>query len=132
MPADTVLDGYSLSEQHLIDHEFLQLGSALSTQTPILLILLALGVLGLIAAAIMTALGTGTKTQRISLAVLSMVSIASKYLWVPLATSIKFSDAQLLWYSLKVYSGYWQGVSLLVIMLEIIAVAVIAIAARAR
>lgn len=57
MPTETVLDGYTLTEQHTIDHEYLLIGSPFSTQTPPFLILLLIGVLGLIAVSLTMALG---------------------------------------------------------------------------
>ena len=41
LPSDVVLDGYTLIEQHEIDHEFLLRGSPLSTNTPLLFALIS-------------------------------------------------------------------------------------------
>ena len=46
IPDDVVLDGYTLIEQHAIDHEFLLRGSPLGTETPFLFALTIAGVLG--------------------------------------------------------------------------------------
>ena len=45
IPDDVVLDGYTLIEQHEIDHEFLLRGSPLGTETPLLFALTIAGVL---------------------------------------------------------------------------------------
>ena len=45
IPDDVVLDGYTLIEQHAIDHEFLLRGSPLGTETPLLFALTIAGVL---------------------------------------------------------------------------------------
>ena len=50
IPDDVVLDGYTLIEQHAIDHEFLLRGSPLGTETPLLFALTIAGIV-LVAAA---------------------------------------------------------------------------------
>ena len=44
IPDDVVLDGYTLIEQHAIDHEFLLRGSPLGTETPLLFALTIAGI----------------------------------------------------------------------------------------
>ena len=44
IPDDVVLDGYTLIEQHEIDHEFLLHGSPLGTETPLLFALTIVGI----------------------------------------------------------------------------------------
>ena len=44
IPDDVVLDGYTLIEQHEIDHEFLLRGSPLGTETPLLFALTIVGI----------------------------------------------------------------------------------------
>lgn len=44
IPDDVVLDGYTLIEQHEIDHEFLLHGSPLGTETPLLFALSMVGI----------------------------------------------------------------------------------------
>ena len=45
IPDDVVLDGYTLIEQHEVDHEFLINGSPLAVDTPLLFALTIVGVL---------------------------------------------------------------------------------------
>ena len=45
LPDDVVLDGYTLIEQHEVDHEFLINGSPLAVDTPLLFALTIVGVL---------------------------------------------------------------------------------------
>lgn len=45
IPDDVVLDGYTLIEQHEVDHEFLIYGSPLAVDTPLLFALTIVGVL---------------------------------------------------------------------------------------
>lgn len=132
MPTETVLDGYTLTEQHTIDHEYLLIGSPFSTQTPLFLILLLVGVLGLIAVSLTMALGKSNKPQHVSIAVVSLLLIASKYLWLPVAMAVKYSDFQLFWYSLKIYPSYWIEYTIVIGILLILGLFVMAVALRKR
>lgn len=130
MPTETVLDGYTLTEQHTIDHEYLLVGSPFSTQTPLFLILLLIGVLGLIAVSLTMALGKSNKPLHVSIAVVSLLLIASKYLWLPIAMAVKYSDFQLLLYSLKIYPSYWIEYTIVIGILLILGLFVMAVALR--
>ena len=132
MPTETVLDGYTLTEQHTIDHEYLLIGSPLSTHTPIFLIMLLMGVLGLLAVCLTMALGKYSRLTHVILTIIAMVLIAAKYLWLPIALTIKYSDIQLFWYSWKIYPSYWWEYTIAIIALEIIALIVLFVAARKR
>lgn len=132
MPTETVLDGYTLTEQHTIDHEYLLIGSPFSTQTPLFLILLLVGVLGLIAVSLTMALGKSNKPLHVSIAVVSLLLIASKYLWLPLAMAVKYSDFQLFLYSLKIYPSYWIEYTIVIGILLILGLFVMAVALRKR
>ncbi|MEY8579306.1 hypothetical protein AALI21_13550 [Corynebacteriaceae bacterium 6-324] len=132
MPTETVLDGYTLTEQHTIDHEYLLIGSPFSTQTPLFLILLLIGVLGLIAVSLTMALGKSNKPLHVSIAVVSLLLIASKYLWLPLAMAAKYSDFQLFLYSLKIYPSYWIEYTIVIGILLILGLFVMAVALRKR
>lgn len=132
MPTETVLDGYTLTEQHTIDHEYLLIGSPFSTQTPLFLILLLVGVLGLIAVSLTMALGKSNKPLHVSIAVVSLLLIASKYLWLPVAMAVKYSDFQLFWYSLKIYPSYWIEYTIVIGILLILGLFVMAVALRKR
>lgn len=132
MPTETVLDGYTLTEQHTIDHEYLLIGSPFSTQTPLFLILLLIGVLGLIAVSLTMALGKSNKPLHVSIAVVSLLLIASKYLWLPLAMAVKYSDFQLFLYSLKIYPSYWIEYTIVIGILLILGLFVMAVALRKR
>lgn len=132
MPTETVLDGYTLTEQHTIDHEYLLIGSPFSTQTPLFLILLLVGVLGLIAVSLTMALGKSNKPLHVSIAVVSLLLIASKYLWLPVAMAAKYSDFQLFWYSLKIYPSYWIEYTIVIGILLILGLFVMAVALRKR
>ena len=132
MPTETVLDGYTLTEQHTIDHEYLLIGSPFSTQTPLFLILLLVGVLGLIAVSLTMALGKSNKPLHVSIAVVSLLLIASKYLWLPVAMAAKYSDFQLFLYSLKIYPSYWIEYTIVIGILLILGLFVMAVALRKR
>lgn len=130
MPTETVLDGYTLTEQHTIDHEYLLIGSPFSTQTPLFLILLLIGVLGLIAVSLTMALGKTSKPLHVSIAVVSLLLIASKYLWLPVVMAVKYSDFQLFWYSWKIYPSYWIEYTIAIGILMILGLFVMAVALR--
>lgn len=130
MPTETVLDGYTLTEQHTIDHEYLLIGSPFSTQTPLFLILLLIGVLGLIAVSLTMALGKTSKPLHVSIAVVSLLLIASKYLWLPVLMAVKYSDVQLFWYSWKIYPSYWIEYTIAIGILMILGLFVMAVALR--
>ncbi|WP_313548579.1 hypothetical protein [Corynebacterium sp.] len=132
MPTETVLDGYTLTEQHTIDHEYLLIGSPFSTQTPLFLILLLVGVLGLIAVSLTMALGKTNKPLHVSMVVVSLLLIASKYLWLPVAMAVKYSDFQLFWYSLKIYPSYWIEYTIVIGILLILGLFVMTVALRKR
>ena len=132
MPTETVLDGYTLTEQHTIDHEYLLIGSPFSTQTPLFLILLLIGVLGLIAVSLTMALGKTSKPPHVSIAVVSLLLIASKYLWLPVLMAVKYSDVQLFWYSWKIYPSYWIEYTIAIGILMILGLFVMAVALRKR
>ena len=132
MPTETVLDGYTLTEQHTIDHEYLLIGSPFSTQTPLFLILLLIGVLGLIAVSLTMALGKTSKPLHVSIAVVSLLLIASKYLWLPVLMAVKYSDVQLFWYSWKIYPSYWIEYTIVIGILLILGLFVMAVALRKR
>ena len=132
MPTETVLDGYTLTEQHTIDHEYLLVGSPFSTQTPLFLILLLIGVLGLIAVGVTMALGKTNKLLHVSMLAVSLLLIASKYLWLPVAMSVKYSDFQLFWYSLKIYPSYWIEYTIVIGILLILGLFVMSVALRKR
>lgn len=119
MPTDLILDGYTITEQHVIDHEFLQLGSPFSTHTPILLVLLVLGIITLAIAAF---------KRSILLGVLSFLLIASKYLWIPFYLWSKYEDFHLFSYAWRIYPGYWAQQTWIVVALELCALIVIVIA----
>lgn len=132
MPTETVLDGYTLTQQHTIDHEYLLIGSPFSVQTPLFLILLLIGVLGLIAVSLTMALGKTNKPLHVSMVVVSLLLIASKYLWLPVAMTVKYADFQLLWYSLKIYPSYWIEYTITIGILMILGLFVMAVALRKR
>ncbi|MGP5583255.1 hypothetical protein [Corynebacterium casei] len=132
MPTETVLDGYTLTEQHTIDHEYLLIGSPFSTQTPLFLILLLIGVLGLIAVSLTMALGKTSKPLHVSIAVVSLLLIASKYLWLPVVMAVKYSDFQLFWHSWKIYPSYWIEYTIAIGILMILGLFVMAVALRKR
>lgn len=132
MPTETVLDGYTLTQQHTIDHEYLLVGSPFSVQTPLFLILLLIGVLGLIAVSLTMALGKTNKPLHVSMVVVSLLLIASKYLWLPVAMAVKYSDFQLFFYSLKIYPSYWIEYTIVIGTLLILGLFVMAVALRKR
>lgn len=88
LPSDVVLDGYTLIEQHEIDHEFLLRGSPLSTNTPLLFALTIVGIV-LVAASLFLR-GRG----RIIAGVLGAVLAVSKLWWMPFALARRFDDGQ--------------------------------------
>ncbi|MFH0411349.1 hypothetical protein ACG98H_04455 [Corynebacterium sp. L4756] len=117
MPTETVLDGYTITQQHVIDHEFLLLGSPFSLSTPVFLICFILGLAALIFAAF----------KRSALfAILSIFLIGAKYLWLPFYLWFSYEDARLFGYAWKIYPGYWVTETILIAALVVIALAVIA------
>lgn len=100
LPSDVVLDGYTLIEQHEIDHEFLLRGSPLSTNTPLLFAATIAGI-ALVAASLFLR-GRG----RVIAGVLGAVLTVSKLWWMPFALARRFDDGQVFGYTLKYFPQY--------------------------
>ncbi|MEQ9999545.1 hypothetical protein [Corynebacterium sp. KPL4015] len=108
LPSEVVLDGYTLIEQHEIDHEFLLRGSPLSTNTPLLFALTIAGIV-LVAASLFLR-GRG----RVIAGVLGAVLAVSKLWWMPFALARHFDDGQVFGYTLKYFPQYWPVASIIV------------------
>ena len=108
LPSDVVLDGYTLIEQHEIDHEFLLRGSPLSTNIPLLFALTIAGI-ALVAASLFLR-GRG----RVIAGVLGAVLTVSKLWWMPFALARHFDDGQVFGYTLKYFPQYWPVASVIV------------------
>ena len=98
IPDDVVLDGYTLIEQHAIDHEFLLRGSPLGTETPLLFALTIAGVL-LVAASFFLRGGA-----RVAAGLVGAILALSKLWWMPFALWQQFDDGQVFGYTLKYLS----------------------------
>ena len=106
IPDDVVLDGYTLIEQHEIDHEFLLRGSPLGTETPLLFALTIAGVL-LVAASFFLRGGS-----RVAAGLVGALLTLTKLWWMPIALWQHFDDGQVFGYTLKYFPQYWPAASI--------------------
>ena len=116
IPDDVVLDGYTLIEQHEVDHEFLIKGSPLATATPLLFALTIVGVL-LVAASFFL-----RRPVRIIAGLLGAILTLTKLWWMPIALAQQFNDSQVFGYTLKYYPQYWPVASIIVVAIAIIGI----------
>ena len=116
IPDDVVLDGYTLIEQHEVDHEFLIQGSPLATATPLLFALTLAGML-LVAASFFLR-GRG----RLLAGLLGAILTLTKLWWMPIALAQQFNDSQVFGYTLKYYPQYWPAGSVIVVVIAIIGI----------
>ena len=117
IPDDVVLDGYTLIEQHAIDHEFLLCGSPLGTETPLLFALTIAGVL-LVAASFFLRGGA-----RVAAGLVGAFLALSKLWWMPFALWHHFDDGQVFGYTLKYFPQYWPVASLIVGVIALVGLA---------
>lgn len=117
LPDDVVLDGYTLIEQHEIDHEFLINGSPLTTATPVLFAL-SIGGMLLVAASFFL-----RSTRRFITGLLGAVLTLTKLWWMPVALARQFGDGQVFGYALKYYPQYWPVASIIVIVIALLGLA---------
>lgn len=116
IPDDVVLDGYTLIEQHEVDHEFLIQGSPLATATPLLFALTLAGML-LVAASFFLR-GRG----RLLAGLLGAILALTKLWWMPIALAQQFNDSQVFGYTLKYYPQYWPAASIILVVIAIIGI----------
>ena len=116
IPDDVVLDGYTLIEQHEVDHEFLIQGSPLATATPLLFALTLAGML-LVAASFFLR-GRG----RLLAGLLGAILTLTKLWWMPIALAQQFNDSQVFGYTVKYYPQYWPAASIIVVVIAIIGI----------
>ena len=116
IPDDVVLDGYTLIEQHEVDHEFLINGSPLDPATPLLFALTLAGML-LVAASFFLR-GRG----RLLAGLLGAILALTKLWWMPIALAQQFNDSQVFGYTLKYYPQYWPAASIIVVVIAIIGI----------
>ena len=114
IPDDVVLEGYTLIEQHEIDHEFLINGSPFAAVTPLLFALTIAGML-LVAASFFLR-GRG----RLLAGLLGAVLTLTKLWWMPIALARQFDDGQVFGYTLKYYPQYWPVASIIVVGIALI------------
>lgn len=117
IPDDVVLDGYTLIEQHAIDHEFLLRGSPLGTETPLLFALTIAGVL-LVAASFFLRGGS-----RVAAGLVGAILTLTKLWWMPFALWQQFDDGQVFSYTLKYFPQYWPVASLIVGVIALVGLA---------
>ena len=117
IPDDVVLDGYTLIEQHAIDHEFLLRGSPLGTGTPLLFALTIAGVL-LVAASFFLRGGA-----RVATGLVGAILTLTKLWWMPFALWQQFDDGQVFGYTLKYFPQYWPVASLIVGVIALVGLA---------
>ncbi|WP_296132862.1 hypothetical protein [uncultured Corynebacterium sp.] len=116
IPDDVVLDGYTLIEQHEVDHEFLIQGSPLATATPLLFALTLAGML-LVAASFFLR-GRG----RLLAGLLGAILTLTKLWWMPIVLAQQFNDSQVFGYTLKYYPQYWPAASIILVVIAIIGI----------
>lgn len=117
IPDDVVLEGYTLIEQHEVDHEFLINGSPLAVDTPLLFALTIVGVL-LVAASFFL-----RRPGRIIAGLLGAILTLTKLWWMPIALARQFNDSQVFGYALKYYPQYWPAASIIVIVIALLGLA---------
>ena len=116
IPDDVVLDGYTLIEQHEVDHEFLINGSPLDAATPVLFALTLAGML-LVAASFFL-----RRPIRIIAGLLGAILTLTKLWWMPIALAQQFNDGQVFGYTLKYYPQYWPAASIIVVAIALVGV----------
>lgn len=114
LPDDVVLEGYTLIEQHEIDHEFLINGSPLTAATPLIFALTIAGML-LVAASFFL-----SGSRRIIAGLLGAVLTLTKLWWIPIALARQFEDGQVFGYALKYYPQYWPATSIIVLVIALL------------
>ena len=114
LPENVVLDGYTLIEQHEVDHEFLINGSPLTAATPVLFAL-SIGGMLLVAASFFL-----RGTRRFITGLLGAVLTLTKLWWMPIALARQFDDGQVFGYTLKYYPQYWPVASIIVVGIALI------------
>ena len=117
IPHDVVLEGYTLIEQHEIDHEFLLLGPPFSSHTPVLLALTILG-LGLVGLAVLCRIFN--KPGALAAGLIGAVLALIKLWWLPISLASQFSDFQVWGYTWKYYPQYWLIQSLIVVAIAVV------------
>lgn len=117
LPSEVVLDGYTLIEQHEIDHEFLLRGSPLSTNTPLPFAATIAGI-ALVAASLFL-----RGRRRVTAGLLGAVLAVSKLWWMPFALARHFDDDQVFGYTLKYFPQYWPVASTIVGAIALIGLA---------
>lgn len=129
LPEDVVLDGYTLIQQHEVDHEFLLNGSPLSAETPLFLAATVFGIALFAIGLLSLAFRRGWPAATLVVAALLMLS---KLLWMPFYNANTFSDFQVFGYTAKYYPLYWPAQSWPLIIAAIVALIVAIVAAATR
>ncbi|WP_459588626.1 hypothetical protein [Corynebacterium camporealensis] len=112
LPNEAVLDGYTLSEQHAIDHEFLMQGSPLS-----IIAILGMGLIGL---AVLCRLFYMPGAPIAGIA--GVVMVLHKIWWMPISLWQQFDDFQVFGYTLRYYPTFWAMKTLIVAVMAIVGV----------
>ena len=117
IPGDVVLDGYTLIEQHEIDHEFLLRGSPLGTEAPLLFALTIAGIVLVVASFFLRG------GSRVAAGLVGAILTLTKLWWMPIALWQHFDDGQVFGYTLKYYPQYWLTASIIVGVIALVGLA---------
>ena len=120
IPNEVVLEGYSLIEQHEIDHQFLLQGSPLSPRTPLLL---ALTLLGITLVGLAVLCRVFRKRGALAAGLIGAVLALSKLWWLPISLAIGFSDARVAGYTLYYYPQYYPTPSAVLVAVAVLGLA---------
>ena len=120
IPSEVVLEGYSLIEQHEIDHQFLLQGSPLSLRTPLLLALTLLGVT-LVGLAVLCRVFR--KRGALASGLIGAALAVIKLWWLPIALAIEFSDVRVAGYTLYYYPQYWLAPTIVLLAVAVLGLA---------
>ncbi|MDD7581516.1 hypothetical protein ACEE23_01530 [Corynebacterium sp. 32222D000AT] len=107
LPADVVLDGFTLIDQHRVDHEFLLNGSPFSIQTPLWFAATMVGIVLVAVGLLCWAFRRGSRAGIATTLVVGAVLATAKLWWLAISLVQQFDDGQVFGYALRYYPTYW-------------------------
>ncbi|MGV0353152.1 hypothetical protein [Corynebacterium confusum] len=107
LPADVVLDGFTLIDQHRVDHEFLLNGSPFSIQTPLWFAATMAGIVLVAVGLLCWAFRRGSRAVLAATLVAGAVLATAKLWWLAASLVQQFDDGQVFGYALRYYPTYW-------------------------
>ncbi|QCB28987.1 hypothetical protein [Corynebacterium endometrii] len=122
LPEEAVLEGATLTEQHLIDHEFLLQGSPLAFDTPMPLVLVGLGVLLTVTGLLAVQFRTATPGAALAALLPAPFLLAAKHIWMIIDVSARYDFPGVAGYVARNYTEYWSSQSIALAVLAALAI----------